>query len=329
LGNLNSTGVLTVNSTDGAITQAPATVITTQSISSFLAAQGGSTADIALSNMGNDFHAAVGLNGRNVAINDTNALALGIASTTGNLTLTSNGALNLGTSTVGGNASANSGNGDITQSGAFRVGGATTLLAGTGAVNLFDPGNLLAQGVTVVASSSNIVGDSRKSAGTAEEKVQGSLPATSLPGLGVPTAAAPAPLVLTQNVANAATADSAGSGNQASAGGTNNAGITIDLREAPILSASIMAAVSLPKGTATAGTGFSFELPESIRDLMGNGQSAQLSLSDGRDLPAWLRFNAQTLSFEAAAVPNGAFPLQLALSIGGQRVMVVISERVE
>ena len=91
-----------------------------------------------------------------------------------------------------------------------------------------------------------------------------------------------------------------------------------------------MAAVSLPKGTAIAGTGFSFELPESVRKLTGNDTSSvQASLPDGSALPAWLKLDARTLRFEAVSVPDGAFPLQVALSIGAQRVVVVISERTE
>jgi hypothetical protein len=282
-----------------------------------------------LTNQGNDFQAAVSLSGRNVAINDTNSLALGTASATGNMTLTSNGPMNLGASTVGGNLSVNSGHADITQSGALMVGGYTTLSAGTASVYLPDPGNLLARGVAVVAGNSNIAGDGRKSTGTAQEKVQVSLPFTPWSGSGMPTTAAPQPLVLNQSVVSSAAAESSASGNQASASGANNSGITIDLRAAPISKEPIMAAVSLPKGAATAGTGFSFELPESIRDMLGNDGSAQLTLSDGAVLPSWLRFNAQNLSFEAAAVPNGAFPLQLTLSMGVQRLLVVISERVE
>jgi hypothetical protein len=318
LGSLSSTGTLTVSSTDGAITQALGTTITALGTSSVMAMQGGSPADITWTNLGNDFQGAVNLSGRNLSMTDTNTLALGTASATGNLTLNSNGALSLGTSTVGGNLSANSGNGDITQIGALTVVGDTMLLAGSGAVKLPNAGNRLTRAVKAVASSSNIAGDSSNSAADIQGKLRGSLPVATLLGPRMPTTAPPQPLVLAKSVISSGTA-----------GGANNSGITIDLRDAPISTASIMAAVSLPNGTAAAGTGFSFKLPESIRNMMGNSESAQLSLSDGAAFPSWLRFNPQTLSFEAAAVPNGAFPLQLALALGDQRVMVVITERVE
>jgi hypothetical protein len=93
-----------------------------------------------------------------------------------------------------------------------------------------------------------------------------------------------------------------------------------------------MAAVSLPKGTATGGAGFSFELPETVQSLVQQqGQTAQpqASLTTGAPLPAWLKFDPQRLRFDAGAVPDGAFPLQVVLTIAGQRVIVVISERTD
>jgi hypothetical protein len=90
-----------------------------------------------------------------------------------------------------------------------------------------------------------------------------------------------------------------------------------------------MAAVSLPKGMATSGTGFSFELPESIRSVAQQAPQTQASLPDGRPLPTWLKFDATNLRFDAAAVPDGAFPMQVVISLGQQSVVVVISERTE
>ena len=93
-----------------------------------------------------------------------------------------------------------------------------------------------------------------------------------------------------------------------------------------------MAAVSLPKGSSTVGVGFSFALPEAIEALAQQGSQTvdpQPSLSDGSPLPAWLRFDVSTLRFDAQAVPTGAFPMQVLVTVAGTRVMVVISERTE
>ena len=90
-----------------------------------------------------------------------------------------------------------------------------------------------------------------------------------------------------------------------------------------------MVAVSLPKGASTVGTGFSFVLPDNVKAIAGEGVSVQATRDDGSSLPAWLKFDRVNLQFEATAVPDGAFPMQVALSIGGQRLLLVISERAD
>ena len=89
----------------------------------------------------------------------------------------------------------------------------------------------------------------------------------------------------------------------------------------------MMFAVSLPKGTSTVGTGFSFDLPESVRTAAAESSDVRANLPNGSALPTWLKFDVKTLRFDADAVPDGAFPLQVELTFGGQRTMVVISER--
>ena len=37
----------------------------------------------------------------------------------------------------------------------------------------------------------------------------------------------------------------------------------------------------------------------------------------------------KTLRFDAGAVPDGSFPLQVVLTFGGERTLVVISERAD
>jgi len=113
---------------------------------------------------------------------------------------------------------------------------------------------------------------------------------------------------------------------------TTTAGVTIDLRSSSSSDVNTMAAVSLPKGTATSGAGFSFELPETVRALAqqeGQTTQPQASLPTGAPLPSWLKFDAERLRFDASAVPDGSFPLQVVITVAGQRVIVVISERME
>ena len=140
---------LDVNSTGGAIKQQTAytsgNAITVSGAASFTATSGTSpnvvAANITLANPDNDFGGTVDLSGAMVSIKDVDDLTLGIVTSTGNLFVTNSGALDLGTSTVGGILTAVSGNGDITQTGALTVTGTSTLNAGTGDITLLDAGN--------------------------------------------------------------------------------------------------------------------------------------------------------------------------------------------
>ena len=108
------------------------------------------TGNIDLSNAANTLAQAVSASGASISIADSGPLTLGTVAASGNLTLASTGALDLGTSTVGGNLTANSGNGNVTQSGALAVNGTTGITAGTGNIDLGNAANALAQAVSGV-----------------------------------------------------------------------------------------------------------------------------------------------------------------------------------
>ena len=77
------------------------------------------------------------------------------------------------------------------------------------------------------------------------------------------------------------------------------------------------------------GAGFSFDLPESVRVAASESSDIRATLPNGSELPAWLKFDVKTLRFDAGAVPDGSFPLQVVLTFGGERPLVVISERAD
>ncbi|PUE58272.1 hypothetical protein B9Z44_00820 [Limnohabitans curvus] len=146
-------GNLVVNSHNGAITQAGALTVTgTSSLDA-------GTGDVTLANVGNDFTGAVSATGAAVQLTDANALTLGTVATTGDFLVASNGALDLGLLTVGGALSANSTNGDITQTGVLTVTGTSTLGAGTGRVTLTNAANQFGGAVTTTASSVDVQGN--------------------------------------------------------------------------------------------------------------------------------------------------------------------------
>ncbi|MEJ6006896.1 YDG domain-containing protein [Paucibacter sp. AS339] len=106
------------------------------------------------------------------------------------------------------------------------------------------------------------------------------------------------------------------------------AGINVALTQAPSNAEQGLISVSVPRNTATAGSGFSFALPEPLqKSIEASGATARASTLKGEALPSWLRFDAATYSFIASAVPDGALPYQAVITINGQRTVVVIAER--
>ncbi|MBT9491341.1 MAG: hypothetical protein IV107_03125 [Paucibacter sp.] len=83
--------------------------------------------------------------------------------------------------------------------------------------------------------------------------------------------------------------------------------------------------VVLPRSTATA-EGFKFSLPpDLVLAIAASGAAPSASGSNGEALPAWLRFDPESRSFVASAVPEGALPYQLRVTVGGQSTVIVVA----
>jgi hypothetical protein len=108
----------------------------------------------------------------------------------------------------------------------------------------------------------------------------------------------------------------------------SSSGLTVDLVDSPDVSTVGLIAVSVPKETTSAGTGFSFEVPQEISSMSQKQEvSVEVTLETGDPLPNWLNYQQDTGKFSSASVPDGAFPLTVIMKIGSQQVAVVISER--
>ncbi|WP_198289147.1 two-partner secretion domain-containing protein [Methyloversatilis thermotolerans] len=107
--------------------------------------------------------------------------------------------------------------------------------------------------------------------------------------------------------------------------------IEVSVVQSPSAKVSGVIAVAVPRETATSGTGFSFPLPDQVFEGVPSGKDAEVkvSLAGGGALPGWLRYVPATRSFSAAAVPDGAFPVQVVVTIGTQTTTIVISERAD
>ena len=53
----------------------------------------------------------------------------------------------------------------------------------------------------------------------------------------------------------------------------------------------------------------------------------RVKLQNGSDLPHWLRYEHQSKAIIATAVPEGAFPLQISVTVGSVVSTIVISEK--
>jgi len=156
LGAISVANALTITAgtvTAGAITQTT-DGITVGGTSSFTTG----AAAITLTTASNNFGGAVNLSNAgafNVAVTDANALTLGtIAIPSGNLTVISTGALNLGAGTLGGNLSATSNGGAISQTGVLAITGTSSITAGAAAISLSNTGNNFGGVVTLSNSGS-------------------------------------------------------------------------------------------------------------------------------------------------------------------------------
>ncbi|EGD08295.1 filamentous hemagglutinin family N-terminal domain, partial [Xanthomonas vesicatoria ATCC 35937] len=140
-------GTLAATSNNGAISQSAVSGLTVTGTSNLQAGTGG----ITLATGSNDFQQTVTLTGGATSIADSNALTLGTLST-GNLTVSSNGDLNLGRGTVGGVLTATSSGGSITQTDVLNVTGTGTINAGGGAIALGNDSNNFSGALTLTGS---------------------------------------------------------------------------------------------------------------------------------------------------------------------------------
>ena len=103
--------------------------------------------------------------------------------------------------------------------------------------------------------------------------------------------------------------------------------MSVTLVREPSVQNSGVITVSVPKGMAMAGSGFGFVLPAELFVGASTTTPAIVTTLERDPLPDWLQFNPETRAFNARAVPEGAFPFQILVTIAGKSTNVVISER--
>jgi hypothetical protein len=82
--------------------------------------------------------------------------------------------------------------------------------------------------------------------------------------------------------------------------------------------------VSVPQDMIASGRGFSFPLPAPVQESAATNK-VQVTLTNGRRLPAWLRYMQSTRTFVVTGAPAGALPITVLMRIGEQRWTVQIA----
>jgi len=72
---------------------------------------------------------------------------------------------------------------------------------------------------------------------------------------------------------------------------------------------------------------FRFPVAAAVAKLAGTRNvKIDVTLADGKPLPSWLWYAADTKSFVAVDVPQGGFPLPVLIKVAGQQVRLTITE---
>jgi hypothetical protein len=152
-------------------------------------------------------------------------------------------------------------------------------------------------------------------------------PLTMAPSAPVAAApiAAPAAVPVTSAAASSAASSSGGVGAASAAG--SSSGVSVNTINSPTVQIPGLVSVLVPQGTATAGTGLVIALPDTVTSsAQASNQQVNVSLPNNQPLPAWIRYDPDTKALVTTAVPTGAFPLSVVVTVGNQSTVIQVSE---
>ena len=302
LGTSTVTGNLQATTTTGDITQTGALAVT--GTSNLIATAG----NITLTNTANSFGGRVSIDTpQALQLTTSGALSMGEVNVGLTTNLQSHGVLDMGTSSVyTGKLKVNSGGFDIMQSGPLKAGADEDFDAGNAKIDLFNPKNLWMgalyfKGGIIMINHPQLL--NAVNSGALMVRAETSIPMSAKVGgdLSMPIAQA---------------------GNVSS-----TSSVSVVVNRVPTAAQTGVIQVQVAADAASAGKSFSFELdPHAVA---GHSDNAPLKMAqmDGKPLPNWLKFDANTKTFTAHEVPRGAFPLQIKISVGNTETVVVIKEK--
>jgi hypothetical protein len=281
---------------------------------------------IDLSNSLNSFAGKVSVQTPLALTLDTSGpLTIATADVLGATNLVAHGNVDLGTSKYLGTLNVTSGNGVIMQTGPIKVGSNTNLNAGSGEINLFNPGNswsgtfLYKAGILLVNHPQILAAGT--SAGSLNVRIQPTVQEVqtlTVSRVGPPSTA------LTLSSSASSGAGGVNAPTTASAGGSNPL-ISVAVERPPAAGQPGLISVSVSPALASSAKGFSFELDPKVIG-QSNPSEVKAVQMDGTPLPKWIHYDSDTKSFVAQSVPDGALPLQIKVIAGSSDSVVVIQE---
>jgi hypothetical protein len=106
-------------------------------------------------------------------------------------------------------------------------------------------------------------------------------------------------------------------------------GVTVTTVTTPGQASTGLIVVNVPQGTAASGVGLVIPLPESvIAPANANADSGEVAvtLNNNQELPGWIRYDRASQALVTGAVPSGALPISVAVTVRGLRSVIEVSE---
>ena len=105
-------------------------------------------------------------------------------------------------------------------------------------------------------------------------------------------------------------------------------GVRVSVIAQPATGTAGLVAVVLPQGAAKAGSPVVLSLPETVmpQAATGAGSSMNVTLTNDRPLPSWIRFDAQQKVLVIESTAATSLPVTVVLTIGGQQTSIVVTE---
>jgi hypothetical protein len=166
------------------------------------------------------------------------------------------------------------------------------------------------------------------------------IPAIILPPLitNTPPVSSVPPLssTATTSTATVSSAPVVTPGSAGPASTVTSAGVSVTTVNNPSQSTTGLIVVTVPQSTAVSGTGLTIPIPESVIAPVGvtsvatvgtpQNNTVAVTMSNNDPLPSWISYDVASKTLVTSAVPSGALPMSVAVTVGSVKTLIEISE---